>query len=252
MDLDPQGGKIYEFIKKVFMFANFRKWGHIAVSPSVYERLKLMYGSKRVFLVENAISTKRLDKRSTNPFLKNNREQLTIMGTDYVRKGVDIAIKAIDQNSELSSSVNLNVVTHTVNRTRQLIKDQFSNNVFSFVNIVPTDTTVQDFYNNSVAFLSPSRHEAFGYANVEAAYCGTQVIASDVPGQDTLKKIPYISWVAPENAEDLSQALLSTLNKSQKEIGKETRINKEYIKENYSLDNWVKSVYNVYQKIANS
>lgn len=250
MDLDPHKGKIYEFAKKVFMFTNFLKMGHIAVSPSVYKRLRSIYGAKRVFLVENAISTKRLDEKSTDPFHKDDRKQLTIMGTDYTRKGVDIAIKAISQNSELSNLVNLNVVTHTVNETRELIRDQFGTRVFKFVSVIPTDTRVQDFYNNSVAFLSPSRHEAFGYANVEAAYCGTQVIASDVPGQNTLKKIPYISWIPSENAKKLSQALLSVINKPQKVIEKEACENKKYIIKNYSLDDWSKKVYEVYRKVT--
>lgn len=247
MDLDPRHHKIFEILKGIFFRVTFKKFTFIGVSPSVYQRLRSIYGSQNTYLVENAISFKRLDKKSVNLF-NDKKRHLIIMGTDYERKGVDIAIKAVQEEKEIKSNIELDVVSNFVNDTKEKIISQFGQSVLSFVNVMPTDNNVQDFYNYALAFLSPSRHEAFGYANVEAAYCGAQVIASDVPGQNTLKKIPYIIWIQTENESSLNAAIKSVLSKSQIQLKKEAQTNKEYIMKHYSLNSWTKNIYKVYLK----
>ncbi|MBW8037410.1 glycosyltransferase [Lactobacillus helveticus] len=249
MDLEPRHNKIFELLKRISFRIIFKKFTFIGVSSSVYQRLKAIYGSKNTYLVENAISYKRLDKKNINLF-KDKKKHLIIMGTDYERKGVDIAIKAIQKENKIKSNIELDVVSNFVNDTKEKIISQFGENVLSFVNVMPTDNNVQDFYKNALAFLSPSRHEAFGYANVEAAYCGAQVIASNVPGQNTLKKIPYIIWIQPENGSSLIVAIKSVLSKSQIQLEKEAQANKEYIMKHYSLNSWTKKIYKVYLKAS--
>lgn len=250
MNLDPQYGKIKEFLKNTIFHILFYRFYFIGVSPSVYKRLCIRYDFKKVFLVENAISVKRLNKKGKNPYLDRSKKNILIMGSAYSVKGIDIAIKAIDRDKYLRDQVNLNIITHTVNETKEKILDQFGEEVFSFVRVWPTDSEIQNYYNNSFLFLSPSRHEAFGYSNIEAAYCGDQVIASDVPGQNTLKKVPYIYWVKAENVDQLTDAIKKSVHKSSQKIEYEWRANKKYIIANYSLTKWTNKIYKVYLDIV--
>lgn len=247
MDLDPKNSKLKNILYRLCVKYIFKDIFFVGVSPSVYKRLCSIHGENKTYLVENAISFRRLDKKSKNPFLLDNRKHLIIFGTDYKRKGTDIAIQAL-QNSKYSSRLELDVVTHNIKEAKRYIVED-NKTIPNNVKVLPTDNNVQDFYNNSLAFLSPSRHEAFGYAVVEAAYCGTQVIASDVPGQDTLKKIPFIYWVKKENIDQLTKAINSIYEKSDSEKKKDAHINKEFIMKNYSLDAWVNKIIDIYNRI---
>ena len=247
MDLDPKKNKLKNILLKLCVKFVFHNIFFVGVSPSVYKRLCLIHGKNRTYLVENAISFKRLDKKSKNPFPTDSKEHLIIFGTDYKRKGADIAIRAL-QNSKYNSNLELDIITHNVEEAKEYIR-QDNETIPDNVKVLSTDNNVQDFYNNSLAFLSPSRHEAFGYAVVESAYCGTQVVASDVPGQDTLKKIPFIYWVKKENVNQLTEAIDSIYEKSDSERQEEAHINKEFIVQNYSLDAWVDKIIDIYNRI---
>lgn len=251
MDLDPIHGNLYQLLKQVICKTFLNNFTYIGVSYSVYKRLRNIYGDKNVYLIENAISTSRLDMPDNNPFEGTSKKHAIIFGTDYNRKGVDLAIEAIKNNVELSKKVELDVIATNVKDTKLRIKNQFGDGVFSFVKVMNTDPQVQNFYNNSFVFLSPSRHEAFGYANVEAAYCGTQVIISDVPGQNILKKIPHIMCIESENVASLEDSIIKALKTPNNIILEEAKENREYIIRNFSLENWSKKVYGVYKNVVN-
>lgn len=247
MDLDPSRNRLKNILRKLYFKFIFHNIYSIGVSPSVYKRLCLICEKRKTYLVENTISFNRLDKIDRNPFPNDNKKHLIIFGTDYKRKGIDIAIKAL-QNSKYNTNLELDIITHNREEAKDYIR-QDNKTIPDNIKVLSTDNNVQDFYNNSLAFLSPSRHEAFGYAVVESAYCGTQVVASDVPGQDTLKKIPFIYWVKKENVDQLTEAIDSIYEKTDSEKQKEARINKEFIMHNYSLDVWVDEIIDIYNRI---
>lgn len=99
-------------------------------------------------------------------------------------------------------------------------------------------------------FISPSRSEAFGYSVVEAAYCETQVIASDIPGQNSLKDIPGILWIEKENSVALSNAIDKCFYRRKKQLDylkKQKKVQKEYIRKNYNLNTWCDEIIEVYE-----
>lgn len=159
------------------------------------------FGKEKTHLLTNAIDFDRLQLFSDN----NTSNQVLIFGTDFYRKGVDLAIKAILKLDD-SSNLNLLVVTHTPEKTIQLIKSEIGY-LPNFVTVTKPTQNVASLYNQSFLFLSPSRSEAFGYANIEAAYCGCQVIAIDVPGQNTTKNTTNINWVEKDDVQGLSEAI---------------------------------------------
>lgn len=212
---------------------------YIGVSPEVYKDVKKEVGEKNSYLVLNAIDTKRLKlyERSSN-------SNILIFGTDFIRKGVDLAIEAI-QHSRVENLCKLIVVTHDTTNARNLILNKFGT-IPKFIKIIPPVQNVQELYNNSFLFLSPSRLEAFGYAVVEAAYSGIQVIASDVPGQNILSDIPGIKIFQSENTAQLSSKIDDAYldrNNNRKNLNKMTR---QYINTHFSLDYWATSILKIY------
>ena len=67
---------------------------------------------------------------------------------------------------------------------------------------------IKEVYEKTDIFLAPARSEAFGYAVVEALYCGCEVIASDIPGQNKIEKYVGIRWIQSENVEELQKAII--------------------------------------------
>jgi glycosyltransferase involved in cell wall biosynthesis len=217
---------------------------YIGVSPEVYRDIKKEVGKKKSYLVLNAVDTNRL--KPINRFQNSN---ILIFGTDFKVKGVDIAIKAI-QHSKVENKCTLIIVTHNVENARQLILSEFGD-VPNFVKIIPPVQNIKELYSKAFLFLSPSRSEAFGYAVVEAAYSGLQVIASDVPGQDTLAKVPGIQMFQSENIDQLRSKINSAYLHKNNNRENLNRMTRQYIDDHFSLDNWAKSIQKVYNSLNN-
>ena len=240
--------KIRNFLKSFIIRYIAKRWKLIAVSDAVYSDLvSIEHTSKNIFLIKNAISTNRLDRIYNDEYNNLNAlNDVIIFGTDFRRKGVDIAIDAIKQSSY---NLRLIILTHNEEDTiRQLSKTTENWEKYAVVRHVTNH--IQNVYNNSLCFISPSRSEAFGYSVVEAAYCETQVIASDIPGQNSLKDIPGILWIENENSVALSKAIDKCFYRYQKQLDylkKIKKVQKEYIRNNYNLNTWCDEIIKVYE-----
>lgn len=213
---------------------------YIGVSPEVYKDVKKEIGKQKSFLVLNAIDIERLKLNK-----KVENANILIFGTDFKRKGVDIAIEAI-KNSNISQKCKLLIVTHKEDEARQLILEQFDA-IPDFVKILPPVQNVEELYQKSFLFLSPSRLEAFGYAVVEAAYSGDQVIISNIPGQNILAKIPGVKVIQPENTEQLEKKINEAY--AYKDKNRDNNETRKYIDGHFSLSHWANSILRIYDSL---
>lgn len=242
--------KLKEITKELIYGHALYRWQFIGVSPAVYQDLCKWFGKKRSYLVTNAISYKRLDTTYSPQLPEYDKPVASIFGTHFLRKGTDLAIRAIE-GSKLKDQIYLLILAHCPKDTRNEILESVGH-IPDFVKIARPVTDVQEVYHKSFVFLSPSRSEAFGYAVIEAAYVGTQVIASDIPGQNTMKDVPGLHWVTEENANQLRTAIEKCYDRYEVEgEGRnEVEETKHYIKEHYSLDAWTEQVVGIYRKIG--
>lgn len=238
MDLHFNYPKILKPLYNFYFKTLFKDFQFIANSPNVRKRILEKFGKRKSIVAENGIALSRLGGESSCEKLNKN---IVIFGTDYYRKAVDISIKAI-QASVLKEIITLKIIVHNISETEKRISEEFGK-VPSFVKICPTNANVKEVYDDSFLFLSPSRHEAFGNAVVEASYCGTQVIASDVPGQNTLKSIPYVKWVRPDSVSALTNAIEKAYDYPS--INSKKRLNeiRKVIEQKYSLQSWTDKIY---------
>ena len=89
---------ILDSLYSVYCRIKFRKLNFIGVSSAVCQELNRKYGKHNVFLVKNAIDTSRFNKENKI----SNKNSILIFGTLYETKGVDIAIKALE-NSKIKN-----------------------------------------------------------------------------------------------------------------------------------------------------
>ena len=200
----------------------------IGVSDAVYEDLCKIRGSRETYMVRNAISTERLDGYRENVLSLDNEHDVVIFGTHFDRKGVDIALRAV---VKAGNGLRLVVLTHHEDDAIKRL-DEVESEWRDFCVVKHVVEDVACVYNHALCFISPSRSEAFGYAVAEAAYCDAQVIAADIPGQNSMKCIPGIQWVSSDNA--LSEALVKCYEMNRdnpKELEEQKQTQRAYIQE---------------------
>lgn len=197
-------------------------------------------------MVRNAISTERLDGDWNNTLMVDPAHDVVIFGTHFDRKGVDIALKAVKR---MGHNLRMIVLSH---HEEDAIKrlDAVDPEWRKFAVVKHVVEGVPCAYNHALCFISSSRSEAFGYAVAEAAYCNTQVIASDVPGQNSMKCIPGIQWVGAEKIDELAAAPSNCyemkMNKT-KELKQQKAIQRDYIRKHFGFDKWCDEIIEVYR-----
>ena len=235
-----------ECIKRLFYKYAVTPCLVIGVSDAVYQDICQIRGKRtQTYMVRNAIAISRLDGQGGNVLQLDPFHDVVIFGTHFERKGVDIALKAV---IKAGNDLRLIVLTHheadAIERLDALCKEWRS-----YADVFHVVEDIQDVYSYALCFLSPSRSEAFGYAVVEAAYCDTQVIASNIPGQNSMKCIPDIQWVRAEDVNDLARALSYCYKMRRdhlEELKEEKLVQCAYIRSHFSVEKWCAEILKVY------
>lgn len=196
--------------------------------------------------ITNAIDFTRLDisfEKSLKEELELEKSNvMLILRTHYYRKGVDIAIQAIKDMAD-DMNVTLLIVCSNKEFVVKEIKKQFGV-CPSWVHIMPPSDDVAYYYKGVDVFLSPSRSEGLTYALIEAIYCGTMVIRSNIETQDW--KLPIEEVCEPDDVISLQDSIKKVLALSVEERKAIVEEQKRYILANYSLELWVQDVQQMY------
>lgn len=238
-------GMVKAYLKKLLYRQATSGYRAIGVSDAVYEDLCNIRGTKDTYLVRNAVSTKRLDGKCLNTLSLDSAHDVVIFGTHFERKGVDIALKAV---KKAGNNLRLVVLTHREDDAMKHL-DEIDPEWQKFAIVKHVVEDVQNVYNYALCFISPSRSEAFGYAVAETAYCNTQVIASDIPGQNSMKCIPYIQWVGSEQVDELAEALTNCYQMHRdnpEKLEAQKQAQRAYVYEHFDVKNWCDEILKVY------
>lgn len=213
---------------------------HIACNYPIYTQLvEDGINKKKVITVTNAIDFLRLDQYKDFDKKDDTNIQILMFGSDWYRKGGDIAIKAI---SEMNNNITLNIVlSHGLDKVKKNILKDFGEIPF-FVRFLPPISDIATYYHFADIFISPSRSEGLPYAIIESMYCRTMVIASDILPQQ--KILPNYLMFKTENHISLKESIDYVLKIDDKSEILNSLHNKSVLE--YSIDSWSNKVMQVY------
>ena len=213
----------------------WRKNKLVGVSDAVAKDIKETYPHFDVYSINNAINFERLNR--VDEFKKARGTALLAFGWDYTIKGTDLALEAANIVRK-KHDITLQIVGGKgEGKIKTYIKEHFGEDT-DWIRLLPTTNNIGTYYKNNDIFLSPSRSEAFGYANIEAAYCKNSVVMSRVGGQKDLK-IEGAYWMESNNVQDLANKIEQALHElvlPEKKEQKE-RVKKD-VERTYSLEEW--------------
>lgn len=119
-------------------------------------------------------------------------------------------------------------------RVSKIITDLNLNNDVIITGFIPDDELI-DHYKFADVFVMPSQKEGFGIVFIEAAACGTNVIAGNSDGSaEALQYGKFGELVNPNSIEDINDALLKFLSYE----NKKNTILAEQVKEFYSYEKY--------------
>lgn len=240
-------------VKRILLQIIYRKVQLVGVSQAVTDDLSSYFPSCCCECIPNAIDFRALSREESDPNLPIVREQdkfnILIHGTHFERKGVDLAIQAVEELIKENSvpELNLYITSHHTEDAKR--KACALTNDEKAIHVIDVVENVGGLYRNVDVFISPSRDEAFGYAVVEALYCGCQVAASNVPGQNTMRCIPGLFWFEKEDISGLKQAILDAfLEKKNGCAEQKNLIQKEFVQKKYCIDEWCDNNLKLYER----
>jgi glycosyltransferase EpsD len=186
-------------------------------------------------------TTSRQSLRESLNIPHNNLLMLSFGWSPYV-KGVDILIKAAKELHRNDISI-LIIGKDLLNR---YISKEFCKLPDNIV-IAEPDECVGNLYNVADVFISASRYEGCPYSVMEAMATGLPVIASNIKAMKWARELPGITFFESENYDDLRQKILVISSMDLKRRNEISKLNSEFIKENYSTKSWVNNIINIYR-----
>lgn len=204
---------------------------NIGCSKSVMESMP--FPEKIKTYVNNAINFKRLDKFQQLDLSQNRKYVILMFGFDYYRKGIDLAIKALNSiNEDITLAISL---ASNKGKVKKYIEEEFGY-IPAFIEFLEPLEEVGTYYKNVDIFLSAAREEGFCYSLVEAAYCNTKIISSNIDGVP--KDIPGEQLFKAGDSLDLAKVIKKALKSQTNQHAK------KYVINNYGIECWVKNVMN--------
>lgn len=236
-------------IKNLLRQMLYKKCIMIGCSQSVYENLCRDYPKNKKYAVNNGIQFKRLENITAagrkEYGLKNNSIVCLIFGFDFYRKGVDLAVKALNELNKTAEKYELLIsLSKNFDYVEQETK-KILGNIPEWIHIIQARPDVAALYKLCDLFLSPSREEGLPYSVLEAGYCECGVVISNIPAQARLE-IPYAVLHDPENYLSLGEKIKEALQTKEEKRRKMQEVC-TYMQSRYSLDQWVDGVLKVYK-----
>lgn len=256
MDFSPEGNLQKQQIKTMLCAVAYRLAGIGVVSVMQKKSKTYWLAGKKNWYVPNGLSLKRNIPQSMER--SKRRQQLNVdeeeklclfLGWDMHRKGVDIAIKAVDYLRQRGRNICLGLVgfgNEPLQQVREWILHRTNVDPNSeWIRFFPSAEDMFSYHRAADVYLSASRKEAFSYGILEAMSQNTPVVMSDIEGTQWAAKYNKCIQYPVENAVACADALETALDLENE------RSNKDEIMEYYSIDIWCQRIIDIYYKMLN-
>ena len=230
--------KVYgNFFKRNFMKLAYKLYEgdlNIGCSESVYKTMP--YKKNKCTYVDNAIKFERLDNYR-NIEIENTDENnfiILLFGFDYFRKGADLAIKAIKEINNPNIILAISVSANN-EKIKKYIINEF-NEIPEFIRFLEPINDIATYYKKANLFLSAAREEGFCYSIVEAAYCKTTILSSNISGVPL--NIPNEYIFESGNYKDLKEKILEIYNTKKIDMEEASA----WVKNKYNINKWAEEI----------
>lgn len=195
---------------------------------------KLGFNKNQILYFPNGINTKRI-----RPISKlNDAFQFLMFGWDVKRKGVDLAVEAMNRLN--SKQVVIKIVGEKECQA-YLMRHQVPGIIYQ-----KPVKDVNELYSQAAGFLHISRAEGLSYALLEAIYAGLPIICSDIPENLFAKEFRNIIFVKSGNSNEIVNAIKKMVIEYDTYTKENMEHNQEIIEKKYSLDSWCKKLLKLY------
>lgn len=241
--------KLPDGILKKYLF-KYIFYGDLNIGCSESVTKSIICNERKKICIENAIYFPRLDNyekvnlKELN--IKEDNIVILMFGFDYVRKGVDIAIKALEP---IAKKYNI-ILAISISIGKEKIEENIKSDLGympNWIRILPPRNDISSYYHISNIFLSSSREEGLCYSVIEAAYCGVTCICSDISGHPL--DVPYIEKFRKCNSGELTKKIENVLSLNKDYLEEKSRETKKYIINKYIIDKWSENIISAYKNL---
>lgn len=256
MDYSPDKNIPAQYIKQWLLSVVFRCQG-IGVISVMKKKTRgyWLCRKKHVWFVPNGISLKRnVDRSMTREEMRqhlgisDNAELILFLGWDMYRKGVDIAIRAVEELRKTHPNVILGLLGFgetPATSKREWIKERTGLDPLEtpWLRFLPDFEDIFACHRAADVYLSASRREAFSYGLLEAISQNTPTVISDIDGTSwALEYSKCLSYPVEDYcacARELEKALTKRFDAS----------NMDELIDRYSIDLWCQDIIGIYHKM---
>ena len=211
-------------------------------------------GRGRHFFIVNGLSLNRaeqdplsVDERRREIGLKDGEKLVLFLGWDLLRKGLDIAVKAVELYRQTDPSLKLGVIGvgddgKPSERAAQFLRERGIDPASEAILYMHSYEDIFALNRAVDCYISSSRAEAFAYGILEAISQNTPVVVSDIEGTSWCWQYTKCFHYSVESPEDCAKALTRAL-----EAGKAPSNGSDLV-DKYSNSVWVQQVIEVYKK----
>jgi len=229
----------------------YGKCNMVACSDSVLKSLERDYPGNKKDAIDNGVNFARMENykalTGAEYDVADYEKVFLIFGFDFYRKGVDLAVRAIDMLQKRGKKYALLISLSTNFEEVEKNIKEILGEVPDWVKIIPARNDVATLYNFVDLFLSPSREEGLPYSVVEAGYSKCGVVMSDISAQKYLK-VPYGVWFRDGDINELAEKIELALEQHEEKVTNWDKV-KVQMQEAYALDSWSNQMQAYYKKV---
>ena len=175
-----------------------------------------------------------------------NDQMCLLLGWDFHRKGVDIAINAMEKVRKTNPNAILGLVgsgTYPSNQLKEFIKSTTKvDPMCGWIRYLESTEDIFSYFRAADIYISSSRAEGFPYSVLEAISQDTPCVLSNIDSQAWAKEYTNSAVFKNEDVDSCAQAIIDAFSFSR-------NTNKESIIQTYSVDNWTRKIVEIYSLI---
>ncbi|MCD7750999.1 MAG: glycosyltransferase [Lachnospiraceae bacterium] len=179
--------------------------------------------------------------------IKSSEKFCFFLGWDTMRKGLDVAMKAVELCQHSGAEFVLGVVGFGPNPSQQQL-DKLENLTgvnpsHPYIRFLKSSEDMFAYHRAADVYLSASRFEAFSYGVLEAISQNVPIVVSNIEGTQWSWNYTKCSVFENGNAEACAEALQEAV------VTRWDESNGEQIVDEYSIEKWCDRILDIYNKM---